>query len=198
MFGLGKFKKIKRNDVVEAVIELRQQQDKMLEDIKDRGKNIEELLAKGMGERDKNMQLFYAKSIINLRKENSFNTRRLQYVMSNISALEQLKYSLDDREFIVSNSKIPLNKMLNNPTELKKFLTKINNVQMAQEEKLAENLSIFDEAQNEYIPNEEIYSSNESVDDIMAIFESGENDEQLDSEIIKENQKKSNDEIIEE
>lgn len=198
MFGLNKFKKIKRNDVVDAIIELKQQQNKMLEDIKDGGKNIEEFLAKGMKERDKNMQLFYAKSIINLRKESSFNTRRLQYVMSNISALEQLKYSLDDREFIMSNSKIPLNKMLNNPTELKKFLTKINNVQMAQEEKLAENLSIFDEAQNEYIPNEEIYGSNESVDDIMAIFESGENDEQLDSEIIKEKEKNSNDEIIEE
>lgn len=198
MFGLNKFKKIKRNDVVDAIIELKQQQNKMLEDIKDGGKNIEEFLAKGMKERDKNMQLFYAKSIINLRKESSFNTRRLQYVMSNISALEQLKYSLDDREFIMSNSKIPLNKMLNNPTELKKFLTKINNVQMAQEEKLAENLSIFDEAQNEYIPNEEIYGSNESVDDIMAIFESGENDEQLDSEIIKEKEKNSNHEIIEE
>ena len=173
LFG-NRYKKIKRNDVVNSIIELQKEQDKMLEDINLRSKEVNEYLQKGCQEKDKNMQLFLAKSISNKRRENAMATHRLQYIMSNISVLEQLKASLDDRDFILNNSKMPLNKMLTNPSELKKFLNSITNIKMVQEEKLAQNLQTFEEIENEYVENDEIYGESQNTNDILAYFERGE------------------------
>ena len=178
LFG-NRFNKIKRSDVVDAICDLEKQQKEILESINNHQKEVEDLMIKGRRERDRNMQLYMAKRITLLKKENANNTKRLQFVLSNISAMNQLKTALDDREFIKTNSKMPLNKMLNNPAELKSFLSKISNKKMAQEERLAENLSTFDEVEQEYIENETLYGSDTETDNILAMFEMG---QQLDDE----------------
>lgn len=178
LFG-NRFNKIKRSDVVDAICDLEKQQKEILESIGNHQKEISDLMIKGRRERDRNMQVYMAKRITLLKKENTYNTRRLQFVLSNISAMNQLKTALDDREFIKTNSKMPLNKMLNNPAELKAFLSKISNKKMAQEEKLAENLSTFEEVDQEYIENETLYGSDTETDNILAMFEMG---QQLDDE----------------
>ena len=178
LFG-NRFNKIKRSDVVDAICDLEKQQKEILESINNHQKEIGDLMIKGRRERDRNMQIYMAKRITLLKKENANNTKRLQFVLSNISAMNQLKTALDDREFIKTNSKMPLNKMLNNPAELKSFLSKISNKKMAQEERLAENLSTFDEVEQEYIENETLYGSDTETDNILAMFEMG---QQLDDE----------------
>ena len=86
-------------------------------------------------------------------------------------SMQQLKNALDDKEFIKNNSKMSLNQMLSKPAELRAFISKINNDKMKREEQVAENLTAFEEINEEYIENEKIYSADADAENILAMFE---------------------------
>ena len=170
LFG-NKFNKIKRSDVVETIISLEKQQQEIIEQIEGRNKTCDELMKKGRLEKDNNMRMYYAKKISSLKKENGLDTRRLQFIDSNILSMQQLKNALDDKDFIKNNSKMSLNQMLSKPAELRSFIAKINNDKMKREEQVAENLTTFEEINEEYIENEKIYGADEDAENILAMFE---------------------------
>lgn len=170
LFG-NKFNKIKRSDVVETIISLEKQQQEIIEQIEGRNKTCDELMKKGKLEKDNNMRMYYAKKISSLKKENGLDTRRLQFIDSNILSMQQLKNALDDKDFIKNNSKMSLNQMLSKPAELRSFIAKINNDKMKREEQVAENLTTFEEINEEYIENEKIYGADEDAENILAMFE---------------------------
>ncbi len=190
LFG-NRFNKIKRGEVVDTIIALEKQQQEILEQINGRTKACEEMFKKGKVERDKNLQMYYAKKISSMKKENSLEARRLQFIDSNISSMQQLKNALDDRDFIANNSKMSLNQMLSKPAELRSFIAKINNNKMKREEQVAENLTTFDEVEEDYIENEKIYGTDEDAENILAMFE-------LDNELESEVQKAPNEEAKQE
>ena len=152
LFG-NKFNKIKRSDVVDTIISLEKQQQEILEQIENRNKSCDEFMKKGKLEKDTNMRMYYAKKISTMKKENLLDTKRLQFIDSNILSMQQLKNALDDKEFIKNNSKMSLNQMLSKPAELRSFIAKINNDKMKREEQVAENLTTFEEINEEYIEN---------------------------------------------
>lgn len=170
LFG-NKFNKIKRSDVVDTIISLEKQQQEILEQIENRNKSCDEFMKKGKLEKDTNMRMYYAKKISTMKKENLLDTKRLQFIDSNILSMQQLKNALDDKEFIKNNSKMSLNQMLSKPAELRSFIAKINNDKMKREEQVAENLTTFEEINEEYIENEKIYSADADAENILAMFE---------------------------
>ena len=170
LFG-NKFNKIKRSDVVDTIISLEKQQQDILEQIENRNKTCDEYMKKGKAEKDYNMRMYYAKKISTMKKENGLDTKRLQFIDSNILSMQQLKNALDDKEFIKNNSKMSLNQMLSKPAELRAFISKINNDKMKREEQVAENLTAFEEINEEYIENEKIYSADADAENILAMFE---------------------------
>ena len=103
LFG-NKFNKIKRSDVVDTIISLEKQQQDILEQIENRNKTCDEYMKKGKLEKDTNMRMYYAKKISTMKKENLLDTKRLQFIDSNILSMQQLKNALDDKEFIKNNS----------------------------------------------------------------------------------------------
>ena len=170
MFG-NKFKKIKRGDVVDAIVELEKAQQNEISAIGEREKEIEKLMEQGRRTKDRNLQLALAKRINMLKAENANTAKRIQYLNANTQALNQLKTSLDDESFIVNNSKMPLNKLLSDPGQLRKFLNSVTLKKQRSENVLGEALDVFNEAEENYIPDERIYGINESDDALLSMFE---------------------------
>lgn len=170
LFG-NKFKKIKRGDVVDAIVELEKAQQNEISAIGEREKEIEKLMEQGRRTKDRNLQLALAKRINMLKAENANTAKRIQYLNANAQALNQLKTSLDDESFIVNNSKMPLNKLLSDPGQLRKFLNSVTLKKQRSENVLGEALDVFNEAEENYIPDERIYGINESDDALLSMFE---------------------------
>lgn len=170
LFG-NKFKKIKRGDVVDAIVELEKAQQNEISAIGEREKEIEKLMEQGRRTKDRNLQLALAKRINMLKAENANTAKRIQYLNANTQALNQLKTSLDDESFIVNNSKMPLNKLLSDPGQLRKFLNSVTLKKQRSENVLGEALDVFNEAEENYIPDERIYGINESDDALLSMFE---------------------------
>lgn len=170
LFG-NKFKKIKRTDVVDAIVELEKAQQDELSAIEEREKEIAKLMEQGRRSKDRHLQLALAKRINMLKTENAKTAKRIQYLNANVQALNQLKTSLDDESFIINNSKMPLNKLLSDPGQLRKFLNSVTLKKQRNEQVLGEALDIFDEAEENYIPDERIYAANESDDALLSMFE---------------------------
>ena len=170
LFG-NKFKKIKRGDVVDAIVELEKAQQNEISAIGEREKEIEKLMEQGRRTKDRNFQLALAKRINMLKAENANTAKRIQYLNANTQALNQLKTSLDDESFIVNNSKMPLNKLLSDPGQLRKFLNSVTLKKQRSENVLGEALDVFNEAEENYIPDERIYGINESDDALLSMFE---------------------------
>ena len=134
-------------------------------------KEIDRLFEKGKTSSDKDEQLYCAKRINVLKTENKALLKRLMYMNSNISMLNQLKTAIDDKEFIKVNKKMSLNKLISNPADLQSYLASLNVKKMASEEKMANALDVFDEANSNYIENDKIYGESETDNELLAMFE---------------------------
>lgn len=170
LFG-NKFKKIKRSDVVDAIVELEKTQQNELAAIEEREKEIEKLMLQGRKSKDRNLQLALAKRINMLKAENANAAKRIQYLNANTQALNQLKTSLDEQEFIINNSKMPLNKLLREPAQLKKFLNSVNLKKQRSESALGDVLDVFTEAEEGYNEDARIYGANTEDDALLSMFE---------------------------
>lgn len=170
LFG-NKYNKIKRGDVVDAIVELEKSQQKELQDIETRNAEIEKNMVMGRKSKDRNLQIALAKRINMLKAENTKAAKRIQYLNGNIQALNQLKTALDEREFIVNNSKLPLNKLLSNPAQLRKFLNGVTINKQKQEAILGDTLDVFEENEENYVEDERIYGVNKNDDSLLAMFE---------------------------
>ncbi|MEG1509402.1 MAG: hypothetical protein RR454_02985 [Clostridia bacterium] len=177
IFSRKKFDKIKREEVVEAIIGLEKQEEDIIASFDESKKKIGELVAKGKRETDRNMQVAYAKKIESIQRENASASKRWQFVNSNLSAMYALKSAMDDREFIANNSKISLNDMLTNPKELEKFLSKTNVKKMQHEDKLAGSLGVIDTVNESYVENEKVYGVSDNMQNILAMFEADKTNE---------------------
>lgn len=171
LFNRNKYDKIKRTDVVDAITELEKAQQKELQDIEDRNKEIDKYMLQGRKSRDRNLQLALAKRINMLKAENTNSAKRIQYLNGNIQALNQLKTALDDKEFLVNNSKLPLNKLFSDTNSLKKFLTSVNAKKMKQETNLGNVLEVFEDNEQDRVEDERIYGVNQNDDNLLAMFE---------------------------
>lgn len=175
----SKYDKLKREDVVEAICNLQKQEDELEKAIEERSKQIDKLLKKGQKEKNRDLKLFYAKKITNLREESQNDVKRGMYLMYNMRLLNKLKSSIDDNSFYVKTGKISLNNLLADQKGLAKFLNKTLNTRVRSEQILTDADDTWNEIQSGYTENEQIYGVNENDDELLAMFETA---DQLDKE----------------
>ena len=176
----SKYDKLKREDVVDAICSLEKQEDDLEEAISSRAREIEELLAKGRKETNRELKLFYAKKISSMREENQTDVKRAMYLMYNMKLLRKLKSTIDDNEFFIKTGKVSLGNLLADQKGLAQFLNKALNTKVRSEQVLTDADDTWNEIQSGYEENERIYGVNEQDDELLAMFETG---EQLDAEM---------------
>ncbi|GEM_PF-5867194 len=169
----SKYEKIKRQDVVESIINVDKRVQEELDSIGEREKEIDKLMKQGRACKSRDLQLALAKRINMLKKENQNSAKRIQYLNANLQALNQLKTAIDDKEFIANNSDMPLNKLLSDTNALRKFLSGVTSKKMKNENRLSNALDTFDEVEEGYDEDERIYGVNEADDQLLSMFEIG-------------------------
>ena len=189
----SKFDKLKREDVVDAICNLEKQESDLESAIEERARTIEELLAKGRKESNRELKLFYAKKITTLREENQTDVQRAMYLMYNTKLLRKLKTTIDDNEFFVRTGKVSLGNLLADQKGLAQFLNKALGTKVRSEQVLTAADDTWNEVQSGYEANERIYGVNEHDDELLAMFETGEQLEgELQSDGAAEEQKQAN------
>lgn len=189
LFSRNKIKKIKREEVVDAICELNKRIDADLSTLDERKNEMDFLFEKGKASKDRDYQLFCAKRINMLKAENRSTFKNIEYMHANVSVLSKLKTALDEKEFILANSNQSLKQVIENPKELASFLAKISTDKSLQEEKLTTCLEVFKDAEEGELDNEELYGEKAEDSDILAMFELSSIDE-LDTITKKEQERK--------
>ena len=172
-FKKNKYDKIKREDIVENIINIEKQQNQEIANIEERNKEVDVLMAKGKSSNDKNYQLVLAKKINLLRQENQRSTQRIQFLNGNLKVLNQLKMALDDRGFLDNNSNMSLNQLLSDSKSLHKFLDDVNSKRSRRERDLGDVMDTFDAYEEDVDVDERIYGITEADDQLLSIFETG-------------------------
>ena len=180
MFGRNKFKKLKREDVVNAIIEQTKQQEDLENGILQKSEEVERLLERGRKEKNRDVKLLCAKKVNTLQEEIKRDTKRAAFLLYNVKLLERLKAAVDDNRFIENTTKLPLNKLLCDQKALAQFLESSVQNRTAAESALVGTDEMFEAyeqaADSDASP---IYSANKSDDELLAMFEM---QEQYDSE----------------
>lgn len=180
MFGRNKFKKLKREEVVDAIIQLGKQQEDLENGILAKSEESEALLARGRKERNRDIKLLCAKKYNSLQDEIKRDSKRAAFLLYNVKMLEKLKAAIDDNQFVQNTTKLPLNKLLTDQKALAQFLEGAIRNRSEAENALVDADRLFEsyeEAADD--TSSPIYSANRSDDELLAMFEM---QEQLDSE----------------
>ena len=173
LFKRNKFKKLKREDVVNAIVTLQEQLDKLEEVIATAQAKIDELMKKGTVEKDRDMKIYYAKQINSLKAQKQNAIKRSSYLMYNIRLLERVKDTIDDNDFFRNTSAASLNGLLADQKGLADFLRRGLATKMGAEQALVEAERTFDEIEAGYVESEEIYGIRDNDDELLAMFEMG-------------------------
>ena len=173
-FKRDRFKKLKREDVVNAIVELEKQEADIENGIVEKTRQIDELLKKGRAEKSADIKLFYAKKISHLQEEKKEDVNRGMYLLYNTRLLNRLKNAIDDNSFFANTGNISLGNLLGDQKNLAKFLNKALNTKVMAEDVLTEADDTFNEVKNLYEENDRIYGVNSSDDNILALMEGGE------------------------
>jgi len=186
-FKKDKFKKLKREDVVNAIIELEKQESDIEKGIVEKTKQIEDLMKKGRLEKSQDLKLFYVKKISHLQEEKKEAINRGMYLLYNSRLLNKLKNAIDDNSFFANTGKISLNNLLSDQKNLAKFLNKALNTKVMAEDVLTEADDTFNEIKGLYEENQKIYGVNSSDDELLALLETGDTDVmEMDEEVVEE------------
>lgn len=168
-----KIKNIERQDIVNVICELERRQEEIFQSIESNKNSIQELVYKGQREPNKTMQLVYAKKISSMQRESERILSRLNTIIAEIENYNQLLIIKDDYSFANETPTSGLRKLFANPGKLANEVKKVHLMRTRNEERLTRISGVFKEAEEEYMPHEEIHGVSEDVNEIMALFERG-------------------------
>ena len=120
----SKYEKLKKQDLINAIVELNQKEQDLEKEIDSKQKQIEELLQKGKVDTNTQRRLFYAKKINALKESMKADQDRIMYLLYNIGLLEKLKTTIEDNEFFANTGKINFSDLLKDQKGLAEFLNK--------------------------------------------------------------------------
>lgn len=172
-FFKSRFEKLKREDVVNSIAQLQTEQANLEDKILASAGEINALIERGKRERDHDVKVFLAKKIESLKEERRENIKRATFLMYNIKLLGKLKKAIDDNEFFKTNSKVPLNSLLKDQKGLAVFLNKVLKTRIKAEDVMTSADDVFADVEAAYDPNERIYGVDKSEDQLLAVFEEG-------------------------
>lgn len=171
LFKRNKFKNLNREDLVNSICELERQERTIEAEVYQKIKEIDALMEKGKKERNKELQLFYAKKISNLNEEKQTCMERGMYLLYNIRLMNRLKDAYDSNAFFKTQTKVPLSELLQDQKNLAKFLNKALETRIASEDVLTSADELFSEVKSAYEVSEPIYGVAKSEEDVLTIFE---------------------------
>jgi len=168
-----KIKNIERQDIVNVICELERRQEDILQEIESNKAAISELVYKGQREPNKTMQLVYAKKIASMQRESGRIMSRLNTIIAEIENYNQLLIIKDDYNFANETPTSGLRKLFANPGKLVNEVKKVHMMRTKNEERLTRISGVFQDAEEAYMPHEEIHGVTDDVNEIMAMFEKG-------------------------
>lgn len=171
MFKRNKFRKLKRDDVVNSIVSLNEQLNQIEEKLRISEQSIKQLMLKGQHEPSREIKLFHAKRIIQLQQEKIDISKRGMYLLYNIKLMSKLKDAIDNQEFIKVSSKTSLTDLLSDQKNLANFLNRALNVRIKQEEILTSADTVFTEVSSSYLESQDIYQSSQDDETLLAMFE---------------------------
>ena len=172
LFGFGnRYKKLKRADIVDAIVKLQQEEDSLEEKILSSSSEVKALTERGIAEKAPDLRLVLAKKINRIKEEKQADIKRATYIAYNIKMLGRLKDALDDKEFFNISADVPLNKLLADQKGLARFLNKALGTRVKAESVLTEADDTFGEIMDAYEENERIYGVAQSDDELLSVFE---------------------------
>jgi len=187
-FKRNKFKNLNRQDLVNSICELERQERTVEAEVYQKLKEIDALVDKGKKEKNKDLQLFYAKKISHLNEEKQTCMERGMYLLYNIRLMNKLKDAFDSNTFFKTQTKVPLSELLSDQKRLAKFLNKALVTRISSEDVLTSADELFTEVQSAYEVNQPIYGIGKNEDEILSMFEK-ENALNEEKELMSENQK---------
>ncbi len=170
-FRRNKFKNLNRGDLVNSICELERQERTIEAEVYQKIKEIDALMDKGKNEKNKELQLFYAKKISHLQEEKQTCMERGMYLLYNIRLMNKLKDAYDSNTFFKTQTKVPLSELLQDQKRLAKFLNNALETRIASEDVLTSADELFTEVQAAYDVNEPIYGIGKNEDEILTMFE---------------------------
>ncbi len=170
----SKYDKLTREEVVDAICQLEKESQRIEDELVEKQKKIDELMAKGRTETNREIKLFYAKKINALKTEREDSVKRAMYLMYNIRLLNKLKSAIDDNKFFKTSSKMSLGGLLADQRGLAKFLNKTLDTRIAAEDVLTAADETFAMVEDAYEQNGAIYGKSEDDDRLLAMFETEE------------------------
>lgn len=170
----SKYDKLTREEVVDAICQLEKEMRSIEDGLIEKQKQVDDLMAKGKKETNKEIKLFYAKRINSLKAEREQSVQRAMYLMYNVQLLNKLKNAIDDNQFFKNSSKVSLGNLLADQKGLAKFLNKTLNTRVAAEDVLTNADETFKAVEDAYEKNGSIYGMNEQDDALLAMFETEE------------------------
>lgn len=171
IFRRNKFKNLNREDLVNSICELERQERTAEAEVYQKIKEIDALIEKGKKEKNKELQLFYAKKISHLNEEKQTCMERGMYLLYNIRLMNKLKEAFDSNTFFKTQTKVPLSELLKDQKRLAKFLNKALETRIASEDVLTSADELFTEVQSAYETSEPIYGVGKSEEEILTLFE---------------------------
>lgn len=170
-FKKNKFKNLKREDLVNSICELERQERTAEAEVFQKIKEIETLMEKGKKEKNKDLQLFYAKKISHLNEEKETCMQRGMYLLYNIRLMNKLKEAFDSNTFFKTQTKVPLSELLQDQKRLAKFLNQALETRIASEDVLTSADELFEEVQSAYDVSQPIYGIGKNEEDLLTMFE---------------------------
>lgn len=170
----SKYDKLTREETVDAICKLEKELQSIEDGLVEKQKQIDDLMAKGKKEVNREIKLFYAKRINSLKAEREQSVQRAMYLMYNIQLLNKLKSAIDDNQFFKNSSKVSLGNLLADQKGLAKFLNKTLNTRVKAEDVLTSADETFKAVEDAYEKNETIYGMNSQDDALLAMFETEE------------------------
>ncbi len=170
-FRRNKYKRLKREDLVNSICELERQERTIEAEIYQKIKEIDALMEKGKKERNKDLQLLYAKKIANLNEEKQTSMERGMYLLYNIRLMNKLKDAFDSNTFFKTQTKVPLSNLLKDQKGLARFLNKALETRISSEDVLTNADELFNEVRAAYDVSEPIYGVGKTEEDVLLMFE---------------------------
>lgn len=170
----SKYDKLTREEVVESICKLEKEQKDIEDSLAEKQAQINDLMAKGKKETDRDLKLFYAKKINALKEDRKQSVQRAMFLMYNTQLLGKLKNAIDDNQFFKNTSKQSLGDLLSDQKGLAKFLNKALNTRVAAEDVLTSADETFQNVASAYEENQSIYGMSKQDDALLAMFETEE------------------------
>lgn len=173
-FLSSKFDKLTREEVVDAICNLEKESKDIESELIEKKKEINELMAKGKAETDRESKLYYAKKINMLKSDREQSVQHAMYLLYNIRLANKLKSAIDDNCFFKKSAKMSLRNLLADQKGLAKYLNKTLKTRVAAEDVLTSADEMFQQVEEAYEKNDSIYGMNKDDDALLAMFETEE------------------------